>query len=65
MEKIVPRPLSRVELLADDRPYRPLGTFIFLGEIPNWAGRCVILDMQHHEHFAYTTENVRELKREG
>lgn len=43
-------------------PFRTGEIFIFLGEIPNMSGHCVILNTKTHEiHYGYHTEDFVEL----
>lgn len=69
----MPRPLSLVRFSADDLPkeYRNMypfdedGLYIFIGEIPNMPGHCVVMDHPtgklhsgyHCEHFTEITED--------
>ena len=46
---ISPRPLSIVEYVAYDReklPFKKGSRFIYLGEIPNMEGHCVVSDVK-------------------
>ena len=45
-----------------DYPFTPKGVYVFLGEIPNMPGHCVVIDHKTGQvHSGYHTENFVEI----
>ena len=69
-----PRKLSLVRFAREalpastrrDFPFRADGVYIFLGEIPNMRGHCVVAEKKSGRVFAgYHTENFVEITEEN
>ena len=70
MKKTQPRQYSLVRFELGDLesswwdkyPFKPDGKYIFLGEIPNMPGHCVVVDHQTGRiHSGYHVENFVEI----
>jgi len=67
-----PRKLSLVKFdfdgvskaYSDQCPFKKGKSYIFLGEIPNMPGHCVIVDAPTKVHFGYHTGDFVELSEE-
>jgi len=43
-------------------PFMPMRMYIFLGEIPNMGGHCIVMDrFDGSMHVGYHTENFKEM----
>ncbi|CAN5921307.1 hypothetical protein BH24BAC1_BH24BAC1_33450 [soil metagenome] len=67
---VIPRPLSLVRFdssrvpssVSTEYPFRAGVSYIFLGEIPNMPGHCVVAEQQSGRLYAgYHTEHFIEL----
>jgi hypothetical protein len=73
LERHDPRPLSLVKYCGDIAYYpdvlnpwkRRLGPFLFLGEIPNMPGHCVLATRRGDVHFGFHTDHFEELPDES
>ena len=73
MNKFIPRQYSLVRFQLngldsswwDKYPFEPEGTYIFLGEIPNMPGHCVVIEHKTGKiHSGYHIENFVEIPEE-
>jgi len=71
MNDETPRPLSLVRIVDDtsatreppNYPFEPGMTLVFLGEIPNMPGHCVVAEVGTGRlHVGYHTERFVELR---